>query len=397
MEIVGKIVLYIIMSCCAAGALAAVIKPDSGLGKSFHEGLSVLSSLFIPVVGLMVSVPFLVIGVNKVFGSLFSLIGADTAIAAATFVPADCGGYALALQLAASPEITMMAICVGVMAASTFAFNIPVGLSILEKKDQPYMALGAMSGILAIPFGVFISCFIMWLTKPLVRTEFITTGEAAYQLHMDMGVVLINLVPLILFCGLLAVGLKFFPKIMVKGFMIFGRLLLSVLTLVVAASIIQYYTGFFSAVFGSWGFDSPFADEENSFRAIELLGAIAMMLTGAFPMVYLIRKFFGGALSAIGRKIGLDETGSAGLVAGMANGIALFGMIKNMDAKSKVITIAFVVCGGYSLGDWIAFNMNFQPNLVIPVFIGQLIGGIIGVIFARLIAVPSIDKMKIEE
>ncbi len=397
MEIVGSIVLYIIMACCAAGALASVINPDSGLGKSFHEGLSVLASLFIPVVGLMVSVPFLVIGVNKIFGGLFSLIGADTAIAAATLVPADCGGYALALQLAASPEITVMAICVGVMAASTFAFNIPVGLSILEKKDQPYMALGAMSGILAIPFGVFISCFIMWLTKPMVRTEFITTGEAAYQLHMDMGVVLINLVPLILFCGLLAVGLKFFPKIMVKGFMIFGRLLLSVLTLVVAASIIQYYTGFFSAVFGSWGFDPAFADEESSFRAIELLGAIAMMLTGAFPMVYLIRKFFGEPLSAVGRKIGLDETGSAGLVAGMANGIALFGMIKNMDARSKVITIAFVVCGGYSLGDWIAFNMNFQPNLVIPVFVGQLIGGIIGVIFARLIAVPSIDKMKAEE
>jgi len=40
--------------------------------------------------------------------------------------------------------------------------------------------------------------------------------------------------------------------------------------------------------------------------------------------------------------------------------------------------------------------MNFQPNLVIPVFVGQLIGGVIGVVFARLIAVPSIDKMKVE-
>lgn len=394
MEIVGKIVLYIIMSCCAAGALAAVIKPDSGLGKSFHEGISVLSSLFIPIVGLMVSVPFLVIGVNKVFGGLFHLIGADTAIAAATLVPADCGGYALALQLAASPEITMMAICVGVMAAATFAFNIPVGLSILDKKDHPYMALGAMSGILAIPFGVFISCFIMWLTKPMVRTEFITSGEATYQLHMDMGVVLINLIPLILFCGLLAFGLKFFPRVMVKIFMIFGRVLLSVLTLVVAASIIQYYTGFFTQIFGSWGFDPVFADEDNGFRAIELLGSIAMMLTGAFPMVYLIRKFFGRFLSAMGEKIGLDETGSAGLVAGMANGVALFGMIKDMDAKSKVITIAFVVCAGYSLGDWIAFNMNFQPNLVIPVFIGQICGGIIGVVFARFIAVPGLHKLK---
>lgn len=394
MEMVGKVVLYVIMACCAAGALAAVINPESGLGKSFHDGLSVLASLFIPVVGLMVSVPYMVIGVNKIFGHLFSLIGADTAIAAATFVPADCGGYALALQLAASPEITMMAICVGVMGAATFAFNIPVGLSILEKKDQPYMALGAMSGILSIPFGVFTSCLMMWIMKPAVRTTFATTGDATYQLQMNMGTVLINLIPLIAFCILLAIGLRIFPRLMVKIFMIFGRGLLAVLTLIVAATIIEYYTGFFSNTFGSWGFDPAFGDDESHFRAVEVLGSIAMMLTGAFPMVYLIRKFFGKPLSAVGKKIGLDEAGSAGLVAGMANGVALFGMIKDMNPKSKVITIAFVACAGYSLGDWIAFNMNFQPNLVIPVFIGQIVGGVIGVIFAKLIAVPSIGKIK---
>ena len=394
MEMVGKIVLYIIMACCAIGALAVVIKPESGLGRSFHEGLTVLASLFIPLVGLMVSVPYIVVGVNKVFGQLYAVLGADTAIAAATFVPADCGGYALALQLAQSPEITMMAICVGVMAASTIAVNIPVGLSILDKKDHPYMALGAMSGILSIPFGVFTSCLLMWIVKPTVRTAFATSGEATYQLQMNMVTVLINLIPLIIFCVVLALGLKFFPKLMVKAFMVFGRVLLSVLTLVVAASIIEYYTGFFSHTFGFWGFDPLFGDEESHFRAAEVLVSIGMMLTGAFPMVYLIRKFFGKLLAAVGRKIGLDETGSAGLIAGMANGIALFGMIKDMDPKSKVITIAFVVCAGYSLGDWIAFNMNFQPNLVILVFLGQLVGGIVGVTFARLIAIPSLHKIK---
>ena len=111
MVIIGKFVLYMIMVCCALGAVAAVVKPDSGLGRSFHEGIGVMASLFIPIVGLMISVPYLVVAVDRVFGDLFGLIGADTAIAAATFVPADCGGYALALQLASSPEITMMCIC----------------------------------------------------------------------------------------------------------------------------------------------------------------------------------------------------------------------------------------------------------------------------------------------
>ena len=59
MEIVGKLVLYIIMACCALGAIAAAFKPDSELGKSFHEGISMMASLFVPIIGLMISVPYL--------------------------------------------------------------------------------------------------------------------------------------------------------------------------------------------------------------------------------------------------------------------------------------------------------------------------------------------------
>ncbi|MGI5874493.1 MAG: ethanolamine utilization protein EutH [Bacillota bacterium] len=393
MEYIGKVILYIIMACCALGAAAAVIRPESELSKSFHDGIGVMATLFVPIVGLMISVPYLIVGVDYIFSGIFGRIGAETAIAAVTFIPADCGGYALALQMASSPEITMMCICVAIMAASTFTFNIPIGLSVLEKKDQPYLALGAMSGILSIPFGVFTSCFLMWLFKPTVRTSFATSGEPMYQLHMNLGTVLLNLVPLIVFCLLLAIGLKLFPKIMVKGFMIFGRTVLAVLTLITAAAIIEYYTGVFSSTVG-WGFDPIFGDEEETFRAIELLGSIGMMLSGAFPFVYLVRRFFGGALAKLGGKIGLDTVGSAGLVAGMANAIALFGLVKDMEPKSKVITIAFVVCAGYCLGDWLAFGMNFQPNLVIPIFVGQFTGGVIGVVFAKLIAVPSISKIK---
>ena len=393
MEIIGKVVLYLIMACCGLGALAAAFRPESGLAKSFHEGISMMASLFVPIIGLMISVPFLVVGVNKLFGAIFAKIGADTAIAASAVIPPDCGGYALAMQLASSPEITMMCICVGVMTASTIAFNIPIGISVLDKKDHPYLALGAMSGILSIPFGVFVSCVVMWLMKPTVRTVFATTGPSTYTVHMDMGLVLINLIPIIVLCIILAVGLKLFPKFMVKAFMIFGRVLLGTLTLITAAAIIEYYTGFFSATIG-WGFDPIFGDDAEKFRAIELLGSIAMMLSGAFPMVWLIRKFCSKPLNAIGRKVGLDENGSAALVAGMANALAIFSLVGDMAPKSKVMSIAFVVCAGYCLGDWIAFNMNFQPNMVVPLFIGQVVGGIVGIVFAKIIALPSLSKIK---
>ncbi len=397
MEIMGKIVLYIIMACCAAGAMATIVREDSGLAQSFHEGLHAMASLFLPIVGLMASVPYLVIGVEKIFGNVFRSIGADPSIAAAMLIPADAGGYALFIALARSPEIVVISLAVAVMTASTISFNIPVGLSILKKEDHPYMALGAMSGFLSIPFGVFISCLVLMVTKPTIRTAFSTTGAAEYVLHLDMGTILINLLPIIIFCVVLAAGLLLFPKNMIKGFMIFGKILLSTLTVIAAGSIIEHYTGIFTQLLGSWGFDPIIADEIEPFRAVELVGSIAMMLTGAFPMVYLIRKFFGKGLEKIGRLAGLDSTGSAGLLATMANGVALFTMIHEMKPTNKVICIAFTVCSGYCLGDWIAFNVNFQPNLVVPIFIGQICGGIIGILFAKLIAVPQVKKMNGQE
>ena len=55
---------------------------------------------------------------------------------------------------------------------------------------------------------------------------------------------------------------------------------------------------------------------------------------------------------------------------------------------------AFLACAGYCLGDFLAFNVNFQPNLLIPILVGQVGGGIIGIIFARLLAVPAVKRMR---
>jgi ethanolamine transporter len=278
------------------------------------------------------------------------------------------------------------------MAAATITFNVPVGLAILPKEDHPYLALGAMCGILAIPFGILITCLILMATEPSIRTAFTTTGPSEYKLNLTFSVIFINLLPIAAICGALALLLKFKPAGVIKGFMIYGKVLLSVLTLIAAGSIIEYYTGFFSKIFGHWGFDPVMADGEESFRAIEAVGAIAMMLTGAFPFIYLIRKFLGSYLVKAGRLAGLDEAGSAGALAAMANVMAMLAMIKEMKPPSKVLCLAFMVCGGYCLGDWIAFFVNFQPNLIVPVFIGQISGGLTGILFAHWLVLPRIKN-----
>jgi len=287
-----------------------------------------------------------------------------------------------------------MAMVVGIMAAPVITFNIPVGLTMLEKKDHRYLALGAMSGIIAIPFGVLTTCLILFFMKTPIRTAFATKGPATYQLSFQLADIFLNLAPLTVFCLLLALGLRYIPDKMIKGFIYYGKFIISALKLIVACSIIEYYTGFFSQNVGVWGFSPILADDQEQFRAIELLGVIGMMLAGTFPMVYLIQKYLQKPLTKMGSLVGLTPIGSAGLLAASANIIAMFKMVRDMPAGDKVMCIAYSVCGGYVLGDFLAYTTNFQPTVMLPVLIGQFTGGLLGIIIAKKISVPQAQKIE---
>lgn len=76
---------------------------------------------------------------------------------------------------------------------------------------------------------------------------------------------------------------------MILGFIWLGRLMESALKLVFVCCVIEYFTGVFSILLGSWGFEPIIADESDINRALEVAGYIGIMLCGAFPMVYLIQ------------------------------------------------------------------------------------------------------------
>ena len=391
MEFIGTLITYLMMACCVVGGISYIVNDQSELGRAFQDGLHAMANMFIPICGLMASVPFLKVFISKVFGPVFALFGGDPVVAAAIIMPPDCGSFALATEIGQSADLFPVIIAIGFMCASTIAFNVPIGLSMLDKGDHKYLALGTMSGFLSVPFGVFITSVIVMFTHPAIRSTFSSVGEPDHVVMLTLGMLLRNMIPLVVICVLLALGLKFFPNGMVKGFMVFGKLMTGALTLVVVACILQHYTGLFTDILGiGWGFDPILADEENTFRAVELLGTIAMMLTGAFPMVTLIRRYLGKPLEKLGRLAGLEASGSVGLVACLPNGLAMFPFVKEMRPRDKVVCMAFLACGGYSLGDFLAFNVNFQPNLLVPVFVGQICGGVIGIVFAKLLAVPQV-------
>lgn len=394
---VGDFVVYLIMACLMIGVVAAIRNDQEGLGKEFMEGLYSIGPIFVPVAGIMASVPFLSKAITSVVGPLFASIGADPAIAGTTIIAMDMGGYQLAEALSQSKEGWLMALVVGSMSGPTIVFSIPVGLAMLSKSDHKYMALGIMSGLLSIPIGVLCGSVFLMLSDPAVREAVATTGDPTLHLNLNFGMILANLAPLTVFCIALVVGLKMVPDMMIKGFLLLAKLMHICIVLVLACSIVEYFTGVFSKIFGSWGFDPIIADAEDQVRALEVAGYIGIMLAGAFPMVYLIKKYLAKPMDKFGRIFGMHSTGAAGLLAGAANILAMYRLIGDMPAKDKVLCISFAVCAAFMFGDHLAFIANFQPSMIPTILFGKIIGGACGFLFALWLSVPKAQQLEMEE
>ena len=397
MEIISDFIIYLIMACAVIGAFAAIKNAETGLGREFMEGFYVIGHIFIPCAGIMASIPYLSTFISSVAGPVLSQFGIDSSIAATSMIAVDMGGYQLADVLAETRESWIIATVIGYFLGPTLTFLIPVGLALISKNDYKYMALGVMAGILTIPIGVLVACFIIAISKPEIREIVSTNDPSLYLLILSFSEILITLIPLIIFVVLLAVGLRIYPNIMIKGFLFYGKVLDTGIKLVLVFSIVEYFTGFFTMVFGGWGFDPIIADSEDVFRALEVAGYIGIMLAGSFPMIYLLRNLFAKPLQKLANALGMQTIGSTGLVASVANTLAMFRMVKDMPAKDKVINIAFSVCIATVFGDHLSFTANFQPNLIIPIMVAKIVAALCAIYLAMKLAVPIAVKLEKDE
>ena len=102
-------------------------------------------------------------------------------------------------------------------------------------------------------------------------------------------------------------------------------------------------------------------------------------------------------MDKIGSRVGLQSAGAAGILAAAANILAMFRLIEDMRPKDKVLCIAFAVCAAFMFGDHLAFTANFQPNMILPILSGKLVGGISGFGLAYLLSVPAARVLELQD
>jgi len=111
-------------------------------------------------------------------------------------------------------------------------------------------------------------------------------------------------------------------------------------------------------------------------EGFQTVGAIAIVLAGAFPLVFLLTKVLKKPLARLGKLLGINESAAAGLIASLANAIATFSLVKEMDYRGKVLNIAFAVSAAFVFGDHLGFTAGFAPESLPAVITAKLVGGV---------------------
>lgn len=375
---INSVIVTIMMIFMILGAVDKAMGNKRGYGAAFDEGFQAMGPLAIAMVGVIAAAPVLSMVLRPIVGPIYELLGSSPSIFATTLLLADSGGYPLAVELAGNDVVMgqFAGIIVGCTMGCILLFDIPVALTLIQKKDRPLLACGILVGVITAPIGCFVGGIVM---------------NAMTEYSMDLGTMFFSLLPVILVAIVLAAGLWFKPIALMNGFAKFGAFVTGLIAIFVAIAVFQYETGIRFPLFhlmveaGADGV-SPLAN------SVEILGDIAFVLIGAFPMVEFIKRHFGGALAKVGNKLGMNEAASAGIVATLANNIPTFQMMKDMNPKGKLMNVAFASCAAFMFGDHLGFVAGVNSNMIVPMIFAKLACGLSALFLANLLAPQLLSK-----
>ncbi len=336
------------------GAIDLIIGNRFGLGKEFEKGFNLLGTMALSMIGMIVVAPLLGQWISPVLDVMYHAFGIDPSAIPAMFLANDMGGAPLSLAVAKNETIGYFnGLVVSSMIGATVSFTIPVALGIVKKEKHPAVLLGLLCGIVTVPVGCFVSGLV---------------------LKIPVLTLLLNMLPLILFSGLVALGLFLIPDICVKIFGVFGKIVSIVVTIGLALGIFQFLTGII------------LIDSLDTYEAggMVCLNAAAVM-SGAFPFLFILSKLIGKPLAFVGKKVGLSDKAILGLFSALATAMMNIPVMNEMEDKGVAYNAAFTVSAAFVFAGHLAYTMSVNADYIFPVIIGKLISGVAALVLVAFI------------
>lgn len=351
---INTIIIYIMLFFMVIGVIDKLIfKNKYGYGEEFERGINIMGPLALAILGLMCLAPVLGQVLEPVLAPLYQLFGGDPAMIAGTVLAIDTGGYTLATNMTTDIRIIHLSgVYLASMLGCTIISSIPIPLGIIEEEDKPAFSQGILAGMIAIPFGVFVSAMVDGI---------------------PLGFTFINLIPSLILALILALGLIFVPQGTIKAFGVFANFVAIVNILAIAVAIIQGLSDI-TIIPGM----SPVGEQ------LGVIGTIAITLAGAYPMVHFITKVFAKPMQAVGKLMGINDVAVAGIIMTLASAFPMYDIVKDMDEKGKKVASAFCICACFAIGDHLGYIAANDTTAVFPMIVGKIFGGIVGILVVLL-------------
>ena len=350
-------IISIVMAVFAAiAAVDLIIGNKFGIGKEFEKGIYVLGDMTVAMLGMIILSPLISHFLAAPLKAFYNIIPIDPSAFIGSILANDMGGAMVSLEIANSESLGYFnGLVVGSMMGAAISFTLPFVMGVVAKEQRSHVLLGLLCGICTIPVGCFVSGLICGI---------------------DVLTLLLNLSPLILLSLILAVCLILFKNASVKVFNIFGIFIRAIVIFGLAVGIFEYLTGFDIL---------PYTDPSVTLEGMEIIFNIAFVMAGIFPLLNIISRLTEKPLTALGKKMGMNDKSILGFISTLATSVVTFGVMKDMDDKGVVLNSAFAVSAAFSLADHLAFTLSFNADYLPAVISGKFISGILAVLLGAII------------
>ena len=323
------------------GAIDRFIGNKFGLGAEYERAFSMMGTVALIIAGLYCISPVVADVVGPAISKVYNAIGADPAMFGPTFFTIDAGGYAMATELGEDPAVARYAgVVVSTLIGAAISFAIPMAISVINREDRKYFAIGTMCGLAGAPIGSFFGGLVSGL---------------------PVKVILVNLVPVIVVAALIIVGLALAPDVTIKIFLVFAKIVAAVIALGIVCAGVQATTGF-TIIEGI----NPLSE------AAALVAKIIIIVAGSLPFLHVMRRVCRRPIAAVSRKIGINEEAMLGMTIALAIVAPVFNAYDRMDTKGKVLLACCTSTVSNIFGGHLGFTAATCPEMILPMFVGKI-------------------------
>lgn len=323
------------------GGVDAIFNNRFGIGKKFTEGIQTLGPLTLGMSGIICLSPLIADVLKPLSQAFYQSFHIDAAIFG-SLLACDMGGYALAQKIAINPQMGSYAgMVIASMLGCTVSFLIPVGLNLLKKEDVAVFFKGIMFGITGIFFGSVLGGFL-----------------AGYPLPD----ILKNTFPVLLFSGILILGLAYRKNAVIAGCIGFGKVISVLCIGGLAAAGFQMITGTIIL--------PGMEPVENTMMTV---GKIGIFLMGALPAMEILNRLLEKIAKLAGKKVCVRTMSGYFFI--LVNPLPVLMDYNKLEKQEKIRLAAFMVCASCALGDHLGFAVSAAPGLAMPLIAGKIVGG----------------------